>query len=105
MINDRELGDLSHIRAALVEIEVLERGERERRGDIDPVARALGDVRRRLVRALADAAQPTATLTPAEYAQLTGCSLWTAYKRVRRGQIPGAKKVGGSVVIPVEAAA
>jgi hypothetical protein len=99
----QELGKLQPFRDVISGIEEWERTDRDNRGDSDDVVRALAKLRRRLEEALAEAEDPKLTISVDEYAQLKGLNRFTAYRRWQK--IPGARKVGGRVEIPLSAVA
>lgn len=98
-----ELGDLAPIRDTLDWIEEWERTDTARRSGSDPVVRALGDVRKRLAAALAEAVNADLGATPEELARLEGVTRSAIYKRRRRGKLPEAQKRGGRIYIPLDA--
>jgi hypothetical protein len=96
----RELGDLAPIRAALRQVEAKEAAaadlKDERLGEV------LGDVRKLLVHAIADAARPPEGegISPAEYARRMGISRWAVYKQIERGELQVIRRRNGQILLP-----
>lgn len=106
MSSNIELGDLAHIRRVLEWVEDQEENGRPLRPADDLGIIALREVAKRLRSALADAKNADMELTVEQYASAQGLNLWTVYKQVQRGKIPGAKKRAGvGIRIPLKSAA
>jgi predicted transcriptional regulator len=94
-----DLGELEPIRAALAKVSA--RRSAARLIHADQMAQVLADVERELEAAIADAARPPAGgLSVEEYAERVGLSTWAIYKKVRRGEIAGARKRAGRIILP-----
>lgn len=100
----RTIGDLTPVLKALDEIDRRIEAQAQDRPDDDPGVLALKGVRKVVADALDDAVRPIEGLTIEEYAARENITVFGAYKRVSRGQVP-AQRRGGRIVIPTSAIA
>lgn len=98
----RTIGDLTPVHEALAEIDRLIEAAARARPDDDPGVLAMRDVRKVLADALDDAVKPIEGINIEEYAAREGITVFGAYKRVSRGQVP-AEKRGGRILIQTAA--
>lgn len=97
------LGDLAPVEGVLSWLEARLEDEKTRSAEDDRGVLALREVHRRFAEALVEAKNPAAEISIEELAKREGVSVAAIYKRKQRGQLPGARKRAGRLVVPVSA--